>query len=146
MDKRTYTVIVKEKNSSSTTKSHIQASNDQEVKRIVESRGGKVIEIYFGKIRIFGKIIFMALSSMKKMAQDSTASEMLKARAAKDTTKPYNREEFIQRINDITAGRIKPSKTEILKKTPGKKTYSVIERSGDTTKVTKAEFEKRIKQ
>ena len=50
MDKRTYTVIVKEKNSSSTTKSHIQALNDQEVKRIVESRGGKVIEIYFGKI------------------------------------------------------------------------------------------------
>jgi hypothetical protein len=50
MDKRTYTVIVKEKNSSSTIKSHIQASNDQEVKRIVESRGGKVIEIYFGKI------------------------------------------------------------------------------------------------
>jgi hypothetical protein len=81
----------------------------------------------------------MKLSMMKKM-------EMGGPTKAQDTTKPYNREEFIQRINDITAGRIKPSKTEILKRTPGKKTYSVIERSGDTTKVSKAEFEKRIKQ
>ncbi len=50
MDKRIYTVIVKEKNSSSTTKSHIHASSDQEVRKIVESRGGKVVEVYFGKI------------------------------------------------------------------------------------------------
>ena len=80
----------------------------------------------------------MKLSMMKKMEVAKPIGDT--------TTKKYNREEFIQRINDITAGRIKPSKTEVLKKTPGKKVYSVIERSGDTTKVSKAEFEKRIKQ
>jgi len=89
--------------------------------------------------RIFGKIFSMALSTMKKM-------EMGTVKKVQDTIKPYNREEFIQRINDITAGRIKPAKTEILKKTPGKKMYSVIEKTGDTTKVSKEEFEKRIKE
>jgi hypothetical protein len=82
----------------------------------------------------------MALSSMKKI-------EVEMPKKAQDTTKMYNRGEFIQRINDITAGKIKPtSKTEILKKTPGKKVYSVIEKTGDTTKVSKEEFEKRIKE
>ena len=47
--KRTYTVTVKEKNSLSTTRSHIQAENEQEVKKIVESRGAKVIQIQYGK-------------------------------------------------------------------------------------------------
>jgi type II secretory pathway component PulF len=49
MEKRTYTVTVKEKNSISTTKSHIQAESEQEVRQIVESRGAKVIQIQYGK-------------------------------------------------------------------------------------------------
>lgn len=78
----------------------------------------------------------MAIQIMKKIVESPKG----------DTTKMYNREEFLNRINDITAGRIKPSKTEVVKKTPGKKTYAVIEKTGDTTKVTKEEFEKRIKE
>jgi hypothetical protein len=50
MDKRIYTVTVKERNSISTTKTHIQAESEQDVRRIVESRGGKVIQIQYGKI------------------------------------------------------------------------------------------------
>jgi hypothetical protein len=49
MEKRTYTVTIREKNSISSTKSHIQAESEQDVKRIVESRGGKVIQIQYGK-------------------------------------------------------------------------------------------------
>lgn len=50
MTKRTYTITVKEKNSLSTTKTHVQAESEQEAKKIVESRGAKVIQIQFGKI------------------------------------------------------------------------------------------------
>lgn len=50
MEKRTYTVTVKEKNSISTTKTHVQAESEQAARRIVESRGAKVITIQFGKI------------------------------------------------------------------------------------------------
>jgi hypothetical protein len=50
MEKRTYTVTVKERNSISTTKTHIQAESEQDVRRIVESRGAKVIQIQYGKI------------------------------------------------------------------------------------------------
>ena len=50
MEKRTYTVTVKEKNSISSTKTHIQAESEQDARRIVESRGAKVIQIQYGKI------------------------------------------------------------------------------------------------
>jgi hypothetical protein len=92
--------------------------------------------------RIFGKIIFMALSSMKKVAQDSTASEMLKARAAKDTTKPYNRGEFIQRINDITSGKVKLQKSDA----KGTKTYKVKDKNGNEIEMAKEEFESFVKR
>jgi hypothetical protein len=49
MEKRTYTVTVKEKNSISTTKTQVQAESEQDARRIVESRGAKVIQIQFGK-------------------------------------------------------------------------------------------------
>lgn len=49
MEKRTYTITVKEKNSISTTKTHIQAESEKDARRIVESRGGKVIQIQYGK-------------------------------------------------------------------------------------------------
>jgi hypothetical protein len=93
--------------------------------------------------RIFGKIIFMALSSMKKVAQDSTASEMLKARAAKDTTKPYNREEFIQRINDITAGKVKLKEEKPIDYSvkKGTKKYYIKDNNGTNFEVSKDKFE-----
>jgi hypothetical protein len=50
MEKRTYTVTVKERNSISTTKTHVQAESEQDARRIVESRGAKVIQIQYGKI------------------------------------------------------------------------------------------------
>jgi hypothetical protein len=50
MEKRTYTVTVKEKNSISSTKTHVQAESEQDARRIVESRGAKVIQIQYGKI------------------------------------------------------------------------------------------------
>ena len=50
MEKRTCTVTVKERNSISTTTNHIQAESEQEARRIVESRGAKVIKIQYGKI------------------------------------------------------------------------------------------------
>lgn len=50
MEKRTYTLTVKERNSISTTKTHVQAESEQAARKIVESRGAKVIQIQFGKI------------------------------------------------------------------------------------------------
>jgi hypothetical protein len=50
MEKRTYTITVKERNSISTTKTHVQAESEQDARRIVESRGAKVIQIQYGKI------------------------------------------------------------------------------------------------
>jgi hypothetical protein len=50
MEKRTYTVTVKERNSISSTKTHVQAESEQDARRIVESRGAKVIQIQYGKI------------------------------------------------------------------------------------------------
>ena len=50
MEKRIYTVTVKEKNSISSTKTHVQAESEQDARRIVESRGAKVIQIQYGKI------------------------------------------------------------------------------------------------
>jgi len=50
MEKRTYTITVKERNSISTTKTHVQAESEQDARRVVESRGAKVIQIQYGKI------------------------------------------------------------------------------------------------
>ena len=88
----------------------------------------------------------MALSSMKKMemAQDSTAAQMLKARASKDTTKPYNREDFIQRINDITAGKVKVNDEKSDAK--GKKTYKVKDKNGNEIEMSKEQFESFVKR
>ena len=84
----------------------------------------------------------MALSSMKKMAQDSTAAEMLKARSAKDTTKPYNREEFIQRVNDITAGKVKLAQEKPIDySVKGTKKYYIKDNNGTKIEVSKEKFE-----
>jgi len=88
----------------------------------------------------------MALSSMKKMemAQDSTAAAILKERAAKnkDTTKPYNREDFIQRVNDITSGKIKLLEEKpIDRSVKGTKKYYIKDNNGTKFEVSKEKFE-----
>jgi hypothetical protein len=49
METRTYTLTIKEKGSLSTTKTYVQASTEQEARRIVESRGSTVILVQYGR-------------------------------------------------------------------------------------------------
>ena len=72
----------------------------------------------------------MALSTMKKM-------ELEMPKKAQDTTKMYNRGEFIQRINDITSGKVKLQKSDA----KGTKTYKVKDKSGNEIELSKDEFE-----
>ena len=85
--------------------------------------------------RIFGKIFSMALLSMKKM-------ELEMPKKAQDTTKMYNRGEFIQRINDITSGKVKLEKSDA----KGTKTYKVKDKSGNEIELSKDEFESFVKR
>ena len=85
--------------------------------------------------RIFGKIFSMALLVMKKM-------EVETPKKAQDTTKMYNRGEFIQRINDITAGKVKLEKSDA----KGTKTYKVKDKSGNEIELSKDEFESFVKR
>jgi hypothetical protein len=50
MEKRIYTITVREKNSISTSKTHVKAESEQAARKIVESRGARVIQIQYGKI------------------------------------------------------------------------------------------------
>jgi len=102
----------------------------------------------------------MALSTMKKM-------ELEMPKKAQDTTKMYNRGEFIQRINDITSGKVKLQKSDakgtktykINDITSGKvklkdeksdakgtKTYKVKDKSGNEIELSKDEFESFVKR
>ena len=85
--------------------------------------------------RIFGKLFIMALSTMKKM-------ELEMPKKAQDTTKMYNRGEFIQRINDITSGKVKLEKSDA----KGTKTYKVKDKSGNEIELSKDEFESFVKR
>lgn len=77
----------------------------------------------------------MALSTMKKM-------ELEMPKKAQDTTKMYNRGEFIQRINDITSGKVKLQKSDA----KGTKTYKVKDKSGNEIELSKDEFESFVKR
>ena len=77
----------------------------------------------------------MALLVMKKM-------EVETPKKAQDTTKMYNRGEFIQRINDITAGKVKLEKSDA----KGTKTYKVKDKSGNEIEMAKDEFESFVKR
>ena len=77
----------------------------------------------------------MALSTMKKM-------EVETLKKAQDTTKMYNRGEFIQRINDITSGKVKLEKSDA----KGTKTYKVKDKSGNDIEMSKDEFESFVKR
>tara|TARA_R110002126_G_scaffold253158_2_gene396207 strand:+ start:342 stop:635 length:294 start_codon:yes stop_codon:yes gene_type:complete len=85
--------------------------------------------------RIFGKIFCMALLAMKKM-------EVETPKKAQDTTKMYNRGEFIQRINDITSGKVKLEKSDA----KGTKTYKVKDKNGNDIEMSKDEFESFVKR
>jgi hypothetical protein len=73
---------------------------------------------------------------------DPIAAEMLKKRAASDTTKMYNRGEAIETINKITRGEIKPRADKAPAVGAGVKKYASVNK-GDTTFMSKADFEKR---
>jgi hypothetical protein len=79
----------------------------------------------------------MALLAMKKM-------EVETPKKGQDTTKMYNREEFIQRVNDITAGKIKVKDEKYDAK--GTKTYKVKDKNGNDIEMSKDEFESFVKR
>ena len=79
----------------------------------------------------------MALSTMKKM-------ELEMPKKAQDTTKMYNRAEFIQRVNDITSGKVKLKDEKSDAK--GTKTYKVKDKSGNEIEMSKDEFESFVKR
>ncbi len=65
-----------------------------------------------------------------------------KERAAKDTTKPYNREEAIYNMNRISRGELKPVASKPRPTGKGVTKYAEV-RGGDTTYMSKADFERR---
>lgn len=75
------------------------------------------------------------MDSMKKM-------ELEMPKKAQDTTKMYNRGEFIQRINDITSGKVKLQKSDA----KGTKTYKVKDKNGNEIEMAKDEFESFVKR
>lgn len=71
-------------------------------------------------------------------------TDIIKSKQGQDTTKMYNREEFIQRINDITAGKVKVNDEKSDAK--GKKTYKVKDKNGNEIEMAKDEFESFVKR
>lgn len=69
---------------------------------------------------------------------------IIKSKQGQDTTKMYNRGEFIQRINDITAGKVKVNDEKSSGK--GKKTYKVKDKNGNEIEMSKEEFESFVKR
>jgi len=67
---------------------------------------------------------------------------IIKSKQGQDTTKMYNRGEFIQRINDITSGKVKLQKSDA----KGTKTYKVKDKSGNEIELSKDEFESFVKR
>ena len=78
----------------------------------------------------------MALSTMKKM-------ELEMPKKAQDTTKMYNRGEFIQRINDITAGKVKLKEEKPIDYSvkKGTKKYYIKDNNGTNFEVSKDKCE-----
>ena len=69
---------------------------------------------------------------------------IIKSKQGQDTTKMYNRGEFIQRINDITAGKVKVNDEKSDAK--GKKTYKVKDKNGNEIEMSKEQFESFVKR
>ena len=71
-------------------------------------------------------------------------TDIIKSKQGQDTTKMYNRGEFIQRINDITAGKIKVKDEKSDAK--GTKTYKVKDKNGNEIEMSKEQFESFVKR
>jgi len=72
---------------------------------------------------------------------------IIKSKQGQDTTKMYNRGEFIQRINDITAGKVKLQQEKpIDKNAKGTKTYKVKDKNGNEIEMSKEQFESFVKR
>lgn len=74
-------------------------------------------------------------------------TNIIKAKQAGDTTKMYDRQEFLDNVNKITRGEMKPSnKTVAPNTTQGKKKYVVKDRNGNDIEMSKDEFESFVKR
>ena len=71
-------------------------------------------------------------------------TDIIKSKQGQDTTKMYNRGEFIQRINDITAGKVKVNDEKSNAK--GTKTYKVKDKNGNDIEMSKEQFESFVKR
>ena len=71
-------------------------------------------------------------------------TDIIKSKQGQDTTKMYNRGEFIQRINDITAGKVKVNDEKSDAK--GTKTYKVKDKNGNEIEMSKEQFESFVKR
>lgn len=76
-------------------------------------------------------------------------SSIIKAKQDSDTTKMYDRQEFLDTINKITRGEIKPSNKTVtapVRTASGKKRYVVKDNNGEEIEMTKEEFEGFVKR
>lgn len=76
-------------------------------------------------------------------------TDVIKSKQAGDTTKMYDRQEFIDNINKITRGEMKPANKTVnptYKTTQGTKKYVVKDRNGNDIEMSKEEFESFVKR
>lgn len=76
-------------------------------------------------------------------SMDPKAAAILKAKAAKDTTQRFTKEDQLDRINAITAGKIKPfvDKASVSGTGKSKDTKYGVVNGKDTTYMSKGDFE-----
>ena len=74
---------------------------------------------------------------MAKVKKAQTGADILKRRAASDTTKMFDRQEFLDNINKgLRTPNAKPSSGK------GTTSYKYVSQAGDTTNMSKGDFEK----
>lgn len=76
-------------------------------------------------------------------------TDVIKSKQTGDTTKMYDRQEFIDNINKITRGEMKPANKTVnptYKTTQGAKKYVVKDRNGNDIEMSKEEFESFVKR
>ena len=76
-------------------------------------------------------------------------TDILKAKQEQAQDTMYNRQEFLDNINKITRGEMKPSNKTVtapVKTASGKKRYFVKDNNGNDIEMTKEEFEGFVKR
>ena len=76
-------------------------------------------------------------------------TDILKAKQQQAQDTMYNRQEFLDNINKITRGEMKPSNKTVtapVKTASGKKKYFVKDNNGNDIEMTKEEFEGFVKR